>query len=77
MAIPSDAVAHSRVAAARPGSAVVACRVRAGYAWRRCHLVSHCQCPESAVPGLLLTGSLQLNQDVPGRHHVSHKTAIP
>jgi hypothetical protein len=41
MAIPPDLVAQGRVTAGKRGSAVVARRARAGYAWRRCHLVSH------------------------------------
>jgi hypothetical protein len=41
MAISSDMVAQGRVTAGRRGSAVMARRVGAGDAWRRCHLVSH------------------------------------
>jgi hypothetical protein len=58
MLIPSDMVAQRRVAAAKRGSAVRAGRVRAAYAWHRCHLVSHwLSSPEFAVP-VLLTGRL-------------------
>ena len=37
MAISSDMVAQGRVTAGRRGSAVMARRVGAGDAWRRCH----------------------------------------
>ena len=76
MAIPSDAVAQGRVAAARPGSAVVARRVGLATPGAVVTWLVTINAPSSPFR-LLLTGPLQLNQDVPGRCHVLCKTAIP
>jgi hypothetical protein len=61
MAIVSDEVLQGRVTAVNPGSAVRARRVGAGYAWRRCRLVSHWLAGPSSSSCLLSTGPLQLN----------------
>jgi hypothetical protein len=76
MAIPSNVVAQGRVTAVKRGSAVVARRVRAGYAWRRCHLVSHWLSVSELAAPAAVDLPFVLNRGLQ-RHHASWKAVVP